>query len=71
MVRRWVAAVLVPFFCAGCEVGRPYARPVVQTPSTLKEAAGNDDWKMAAPADDLVPRPYERTDGASRRACAL
>jgi NodT family efflux transporter outer membrane factor (OMF) lipoprotein len=53
MVRRWMAAIFIPVFCAGCQVGRPYARPVVQTPAGLKEAAGNDDWKMAAPADDL------------------
>ena len=31
-----------------------YQRPVAQTPPALKAMAGNDQWKMATPSDDLL-----------------
>ena len=34
-------------------IGPKYQRPVAQTPVGLKEMAGNDQWKMATPGDDL------------------
>ena len=35
-------------------VGPKYQRPVAQAPAALKEMAGNDQWKMATPSDDLL-----------------
>ncbi len=47
-------AVLTCLLSSGCAVGPRYQRPVVQAPPALKEMAGNDIWKMAAPSDDLM-----------------
>ena len=38
---------------SACRVGPPYQRPTAPAPPALKEMAGNDDWKMATPSDDL------------------
>ena len=35
-------------------IGPKYVRPVAQAPPALKELAGNDQWKMATPSDDLL-----------------
>ena len=35
-------------------IGPQYQRPVAQAPAALKEMAGNDQWKMATPSDDLL-----------------
>ena len=51
--RHWRIAVLVPLLSAGCRIGPPYQRPVATVPTELKEMAGNDDWKMATPSDNL------------------
>src|SRR6202166_2082813 len=53
MTRPWKIALLAPLLCSGCVIGPPYQRPVAQAPVTLKEMAGNDQWKMATPSDDL------------------
>jgi NodT family efflux transporter outer membrane factor (OMF) lipoprotein len=53
MARPWSIAALVFLFCSGCVIGPPYQRPVAQAPVALKEMAGNDQWKMATPSDDL------------------
>jgi NodT family efflux transporter outer membrane factor (OMF) lipoprotein len=53
MTRSWNVAVLTSLFCSGCVIGPPYQRPVAQAPVALKEMAGNDQWKMATPSDDL------------------
>src|SRR5580692_11685087 len=53
MMRPWEIALLAPLLCSGCVIGPPYQRPVAQAPVALKEMAGNDDWKMATPSDDL------------------
>ncbi len=54
MTRHWMTAGLACLLCSGCMVGPKYQRPVVQTPVSLKEMAGNDQWKMAAPSDGLL-----------------
>lgn len=54
MTRHWITAVLASLLCSGCMVGPKYQRPVAQTPVALKEMAGNDQWKMATPSDDLI-----------------
>ena len=41
-------------FCTGCAIGPKYTRPVVQPPDAFKEMAGNDQWKMATPRDDVA-----------------
>jgi NodT family efflux transporter outer membrane factor (OMF) lipoprotein len=53
MTRRWTIAVLTPLLCSACVIGPPYERPVALAPVALKEMAGNDEWKMATPSDDL------------------
>jgi NodT family efflux transporter outer membrane factor (OMF) lipoprotein len=55
MTRPWKIAILAPFLCSGCVIGPQYQKPVTQAqaPMTLKEMAGNDQWKMATPSDDL------------------
>src|SRR5580704_1564424 len=53
MTRPWTVAVAPWLFCAGCTIGPRYQRPVLQAPAALKEMAGNEQWKMAAPSDDL------------------
>jgi len=53
MTRLWKIPVLVSLLCSGCTIGPRYQRPVAQTPAALKEMAGNDQWKMAAPGDSL------------------
>jgi len=53
MTRLWKSAVLASFLCSGCTIGPRYQRPVAPTPVALKEMAGNDQWKMAAPSDGL------------------
>jgi NodT family efflux transporter outer membrane factor (OMF) lipoprotein len=53
MTRSWSVAVLTSLCCSGCVIGPPYQRPVAQAPVALKEMAGNDQWKMATPSDDL------------------
>jgi NodT family efflux transporter outer membrane factor (OMF) lipoprotein len=48
-----IAGVVV-LGCSACAVGPRYHRPEAPAPaSALKEIAGNDQWKMAAPSDDL------------------
>ncbi|MGO9967818.1 MAG: efflux transporter outer membrane subunit [Bryobacteraceae bacterium] len=54
MTRRWKTAVLGCLLCSGCTIGPRYQRPVAQTPTALKEMAGNGQWKMATPSDGLL-----------------
>jgi len=35
-------------------IGPKYQRPMAQAPVALKELAGNDQWKMATPSDELL-----------------
>ena len=53
MTRQSTITLLVLFCCSACRVGPPYQRPTAPTPPLLKEMAGNDEWKMATPSDDL------------------
>jgi NodT family efflux transporter outer membrane factor (OMF) lipoprotein len=53
MTRSSIVAAAVGLSCAGCTIGPRYQRPPLQAPAALKEMAGNDVWKMAAPSDDL------------------
>ncbi len=54
MSYRWPLAALAALFCSACAVGPKYQVPVAQTPVNFKELAGNDQWKMATPGDDLI-----------------
>jgi NodT family efflux transporter outer membrane factor (OMF) lipoprotein len=54
MVRLRQLAFLAPLLCTACAIGPKYQRPVAQVPATLKEMAGNDQWKMATPSDGLL-----------------
>ncbi len=53
-MRLWKISVLASLLCSACTVGPRYQRPVAQPPAALKEMAGNDQWKMAAPSDGLL-----------------
>src|SRR5208283_1594217 len=53
-MRLWKIAILVSLLCSGCAIGPKYQRPVAQTPVALKAMAGNDQWKMATPSDELL-----------------
>ena len=66
MMRRWTVAVLAPVLCSACVIGPQYRRPVAQTPAALKEMAGNDEWKMANPGDDL-PKVFRDRAEEGRR----
>lgn len=51
IARPWKLALFVPILCAGCRIGPRYERPLAPVPATIKELAGNDQWKMATPSD--------------------
>ena len=51
IARPWKLAPFVPILCAGCRIGPRYERPLAPVPATIKELAGNDQWKMATPSD--------------------
>jgi NodT family efflux transporter outer membrane factor (OMF) lipoprotein len=53
MTRRVAVPGLVLLLCVGCAKEPHYSRPPAPTPPALKELAGNDQWKMATPSDDL------------------
>lgn len=54
MKRFWIFAVTAFLFCSACTVGPKYQRPAAIAPPALKELAGNDQWKMATPSDELL-----------------
>ncbi len=54
MTGRWKIAVLAPLLCSSCMIGPKYQRPATPVPPALKEMAGNDQWKMATPSDELL-----------------
>jgi NodT family efflux transporter outer membrane factor (OMF) lipoprotein len=54
MTRLWKIALFASLLCSGCTIGPRYQPPVAQTPSALKEMAGNGQWKMATPSDGLL-----------------
>jgi len=54
MKRSWTLAVVSFLLCSACTVGPKYQRPVAVAPPALKELAGNDQWKMATPSDELL-----------------
>ena len=66
MTRRWMAVSLAPLFCAGCTIGSQYTRPPAPAPAALKELAGNDQWKMATPSDDLPKGKWWEVFGDSQ-----
>ena len=47
-------------------IGPKYVRPVAQTPPALKELTGNDQWKMAAPSDELLKGKWWEIFGDSQ-----
>src|SRR5579871_2453890 len=54
MTRYWKTTLFSVVFCSGCTIGPKYQRPVAPTPPTFKELAGNDEWKVATPSDELL-----------------
>jgi NodT family efflux transporter outer membrane factor (OMF) lipoprotein len=54
MKRSWQIAAFAPLFCASCTIGPKYQQPSTPTPVALKEMAGNDQWKMATPSDEML-----------------
>jgi NodT family efflux transporter outer membrane factor (OMF) lipoprotein len=54
MFHRWQLAAIAALFCSACAIGPKYQPPAAQTPVNFKELAGNDQWKMATPGDDLI-----------------
>jgi NodT family efflux transporter outer membrane factor (OMF) lipoprotein len=46
--------VVASLLCSGCAIGPKYQTPAAPAPVALKEMAGNDQWKMATPSDDLL-----------------
>ena len=54
MNRTWIAALAAVLFCSACTVGPKYQRPAAPVAPALKELAGNDQWKMATPSDELL-----------------
>lgn len=54
MNRWWTFALSAFFFCSACTVGPKYQRPTAPIAPALKELAGNDQWKMATPSDELL-----------------
>src|ERR1700730_11718363 len=53
MARRWTLVIVALVGSACRTIGPPYQRPDAAAPTTLKEMAGNDEWKMATPSDDV------------------
>ena len=54
MLRSWSIAFAAFLFCSACTIGPKYSRPSAPAPPALKELAGNDQWKMATPSDELL-----------------
>jgi len=54
MTRAWTIALSSLLFCSACTVGPKYQRPSAPVAPALKELAGNDQWKMATPSDELL-----------------
>src|ERR1700678_349187 len=51
------AAILSTVFCSACAIGPKYQAPTTAQappPPAFKEAAGNDQWKMAEPSDAIM-----------------
>jgi len=53
MTRLWTM-LPVCVLCAGCAIGPRYVKPAVAPPPAFREMAGNDQWKMATPLDQLA-----------------
>ncbi len=50
----WLPVSAAFLFCSACAVGPKYSRPAAPVAPALKELAGNDQWKMATPSDELL-----------------
>jgi len=54
MTRHIKTALFSLLLCTGCTIGPKYTRPTVPQAPSYKELAGNDQWKMASPSDQLL-----------------
>jgi len=54
MTRSWKFALFSLLICSGCTIGPKYQRPPAPATPAFKEFAGNDEWKMATPSDQLL-----------------
>lgn len=48
------ALILATLLTAGCTIGPKYQTPPAPAPTAFKELRGNDQWKMATPADGVI-----------------
>lgn len=66
-LRRTVVLSVSLLVLAGCSVMQTYERPAVDTPVAFKEApAGNKDWKLAHPSEELARGEWWTVFGDSR-----
>jgi NodT family efflux transporter outer membrane factor (OMF) lipoprotein len=54
MIRGCFAAAVAALLCSSCMIGPKYQKPAAVAPPALKELAGNEQWKMATPSDELL-----------------
>ena len=66
MAGRWKIALFAPLLCSSCMVGPKYQRPAAPAPMGLKEMAGNDQWKMATPSDEMLKGKWWEIFGDSQ-----
>jgi NodT family efflux transporter outer membrane factor (OMF) lipoprotein len=58
MTRHATIVLVAVLAGSACRVGPVYQRPSAPAPPALREMAGNDEWKMATPSDDLPKGPW-------------
>src|SRR5579872_6385960 len=49
-----IGLLFAALFTSSCTVGRKYQRPAAPPAPSFKELAGNDQWKMATPSDEMI-----------------
>jgi NodT family efflux transporter outer membrane factor (OMF) lipoprotein len=54
MTRRTAILVALAMLTSGCTVGPRYQRPTAPSTPAFKELAGNDQWKVASPSDEML-----------------
>ena len=54
MNQRISALAATSLLLCGCQIGPKYVRPVVQAPPLFGELKGNDQWKVAGPAEGEI-----------------
>lgn len=52
--RAWHSVAIASLFCSACTIGPKYQVPTAPPAPSFKEVAGNDQWKMATPSDEMI-----------------